>query len=164
MTRLELFHAGHGIHSSPCWGRLFVLLFFRLLCEVLFWLLFVMDLLCSEFPRDSPCFFKKPWNQSSSLIVSSPSLPTLDVPSLAGHAYTILRFLDVEVTRNGKKETLLLMHVRNPHATNELRRARNATLSPKTMCTSWEGSTSKAREDGWLRFCRIGLFPNGAEG
>ncbi|CAK9073673.1 unnamed protein product [Durusdinium trenchii] len=38
---------------------------------------------------------------------------------LAGHAYTILRFLDVEVTRNGKKETLLLMHVRNPHATNE---------------------------------------------
>jgi len=38
---------------------------------------------------------------------------------LAGHAYTILRLLDVPVTRNGKSITLQLMHVRNPHMTNE---------------------------------------------
>lgn len=38
---------------------------------------------------------------------------------IAGHAYTILRLLDVPITRNGKSITLQLMHVRNPHATNE---------------------------------------------
>eukprot|EP00913_Durusdinium_trenchii_P013742 g12902.t1 len=80
---------------------------------------------------------------------------------LAGHAYTILRFLDVEVTRNGKKETLLLMHVRNPHATNELRRARNATLSPKTMCTSWEGTWNAYPEALKATGHKIGVKDNG---
>eukprot|EP00438_Fugacium_kawagutii_P008014 Skav209165 [mRNA] locus=scaffold1137:331213:374682:- [translate_table: standard] len=37
---------------------------------------------------------------------------------LKGHAYTILRLLDVEIVRNGKSQTLQLMHVRNPHMTN----------------------------------------------
>ena len=35
-----------------------------------------------------------------------------------GHAYTILRLLDVEVTKSGKKETVQMLHVRNPHMTN----------------------------------------------
>jgi len=38
---------------------------------------------------------------------------------LAGHAYTILRLVDVPITRDGKSITLQLMHVRNPHMTNE---------------------------------------------
>jgi len=38
---------------------------------------------------------------------------------LQGHAYTILRMLDVPVTRQGKTQTIQLMHVRNPHMTNE---------------------------------------------
>ena len=42
----------------------------------------------------------------------------------SGHAYTILRLLDVPITRNGKSITLQLMHVRNPHATNETRCAK----------------------------------------
>jgi len=42
----------------------------------------------------------------------------------SGHAYTILRLLDVPITRNGKSITLQLMHVRNPHATNETRKTR----------------------------------------
>ncbi|CAK9047069.1 Calpain-type cysteine protease DEK1 (Phytocalpain DEK1) (Protein DEFECTIVE KERNEL 1) (ZmDEK1) [Durusdinium trenchii] len=38
---------------------------------------------------------------------------------IAGHAYTILRLLDVTVTRGEKTERLQLLHVRNPHMKNE---------------------------------------------
>ena len=35
------------------------------------------------------------------------------------HAYTLLRMLDVPYTRDGESKVLRLIHVRNPHATNE---------------------------------------------
>ena len=41
---------------------------------------------------------------------------------LAGHAYTLLRLVEVPLVREAKKEEesiLKLVHVRNPHATNE---------------------------------------------
>jgi len=38
---------------------------------------------------------------------------------LANHAYTLLRMLDVPYTRDGKDKVLRMIHVRNPHMTNE---------------------------------------------
>lgn len=38
---------------------------------------------------------------------------------LEGHAYTLLRLVEVPIERDGKSWVLLLLHVRNPHHTNE---------------------------------------------
>eukprot|EP00434_Breviolum_minutum_P012067 symbB.v1.2.010639.t1/scaffold692.1/size172456/6 len=58
---------------------------------------------------------------------------------LAGHAYTLLRFVEVPLVRNkdGKEEKsiLKLVHVRNPHATNE-----------------WHGPFSDNDAETWNRY------------
>ena len=61
--------------------------------------------------------------------------------SVAGHAYTILRLLDVPITRNGKSITLQLMHVRNPHMTNEtwLNMQFFWTVSPRSLGSIFMG-------------------------
>ncbi|CAE7741489.1 SLC4A4 [Symbiodinium sp. CCMP2456] len=38
---------------------------------------------------------------------------------LEGHAYTLLRLVEVPIERDGKSSVLRLLHVRNPHHTNE---------------------------------------------
>ena len=57
----------------------------------------------------------------------------------AGHAYTLLRFVEVPLVRNkdGKEEKsiLKLVHVRNPHATNE-----------------WHGPFSDNDAETWNRY------------
>ncbi|CAJ1421908.1 unnamed protein product [Effrenium voratum] len=38
---------------------------------------------------------------------------------LGSHAYTLLRMLDIPYTRDGQQKILRMLHVRNPHETNE---------------------------------------------
>jgi hypothetical protein len=58
-----------------------------------------------------------------------------------------LRLLDVPITRHGKSITLQLMHVRNPHATNETRKTRG-------MC-NWKGGWNGLDIDFLIFFGKV---------
>lgn len=59
----------------------------------------------------------KAWNQEGQALACNTRQNYKGI--LANHAYTLLRMEDVPYTREGQQNVLRLIHVRNPHATNE---------------------------------------------